>query len=67
MTGKHVIRKLQQKFAIAICSHFVIIEVVCCLYMQHNEVCGNLIIFQQLEPICQPINNTFCMEFTQLH
>ena len=33
----------------------------------YEEVCGNLMIFQQLEPICQPINNTFCMEFTQLH
>ena len=35
--------------------------------LAYEEVCGNLMIFQQLEPICQPINNTFCMEFTQLH
>ena len=28
----------------------------------YEEVCGNLMIFQQLEPICQPINSTFYME-----
>ena len=36
----------------------------CCLVriIPYEEVCGNLMISQQLEPICQPINNTFCME-----
>ena len=28
----------------------------------YEEVCRNLMISQQLELICQPINNTFCME-----
>ena len=28
----------------------------------YQEVCGNLMIYQQLEPICQPINCTFYME-----
>ena len=32
------------------------------IHVSYEEVCGNLMISQQLEPICQPINNTFCMQ-----